>query len=464
MGCANTKAADEPLEGGAAPGDSVSAKQYVDAKGPEMEKLAAEAQEQPEKRLSVRYSAKDSSNRTSSRRRSSAPFDKSRIGVFTKHGLRPGPRGTGVAKINQDRGVVCWPFNDSFNEALLCIFDGHGRRGEEVSEYAMITVPELLEGDHERLSKDAGKCLEENVIKTDKMLFASPLGPTARNCGSTSTVVYLRADQCWCACSGDSRAVKGMNRGGSVVAADLSNDHKPDLPEEKARILAAGGTVTPAGPDGRPSRMYADGHVGLAMSRSLGDGLCKDYGCIPDPEVQQFTLRLPPKSGPQGEEVDSFLIVASDGVWEFITSQEACELVSKFESATDAVTALVQEASDRWHKFEGSYRDDITAIVVYLPFLEGDAPAPAAAVLADAPADPSHVTLSNGTPIEKGDADEDDDEAKPLYINKGASHGNLVTGDEGTADDGASPSGGKEFVKRRLSIAAPNDDWGDEDQ
>ena len=157
-----------------------------------------------------------------------------------------------------------------------------------------------------------------------------------------------------------------------VVALDLTNDHKPDLPEEKKRILAAGGTVTPAGPDGRPSRMYANGHVGLAMSRSLGDGLCKDYGCIPDPEIQHFSLKLPPKAGPQGEEVDSFLIVASDGVWEFITSQvtltlaltlaltlltpaqalplaraptltltltsqEACEIVSKCESASDAV-------------------------------------------------------------------------------------------------------------------------------
>ena len=53
--------------------------------------------------------------------------------------------------------------------------------------------------------------------------------------------------------------------------------------------------------------MYANGHVGLAMSRSLGDGLCKDYGCIPDPEIQHFRLKLPPKGGPQGEEVDPFL-------------------------------------------------------------------------------------------------------------------------------------------------------------
>ncbi len=250
-----------------------------------------------------------------------------------------------------------------------------------------------------------------------------------------------------CACSGDSRAVKGANQGGKVVALDLSNDHKPDLPEEKARILAAGGTVTPAGPDGRPSRMYANGHVGLAMSRSIGDGLCKDFGCIPDPEIQYFRLRLPPKAGPQGEEVDSFLIVASDGVWEFISSQEACEsaprhhapgcprgravhaarllctppltrrgpasaaVVAKFESASDAVEHLVNEACARWRQFEGCYRDDITAIIVYLPFLDGDD-------------EPAATPASSAEPrVESTAAPFDEEETAPLYINQGGVHG-----------------------------------------
>ena len=203
-----------------------------------------------------------------------------------------------------------------------------------------------------------------------------------------------------------------------MVALDLTNDHKPDLPEEKKRILAAGGTVTPAGPDGRPSRMYANGHVGLAMSRSLGDGLCKDYGCIPDPEIQHFSLKLPPKAGPQGEEVDSFLIVASDGVWEFITSQEACEIVSKCESASDAVENLVNEACARWRQFEGSYRDDITAIIVYLPFLDDGNEVAAPAGAAPAAASAASVRSSVG-----GEGKEDEDENAPLYINQGGVHG-----------------------------------------
>ena len=165
MGCANGKAAGEtePIsDGGAASSDvnlkkkaTTANKEYVDAKGPEMKEIFADADATgspaAERRLSVRYSARDqSSGRSPSRRnsRGSAPFDRSRIGVHTKHGLRPGPRGQSAAKINQDRGVVCWPYNNSFNQALLCIFDGHGRNGEKVSEYCTTTVPEVRPASH----------------------------------------------------------------------------------------------------------------------------------------------------------------------------------------------------------------------------------------------------------------------------------------------------------------------------
>ena len=165
MGCANGKSAGEtePIsDGGVASSDvnvkkkaSTANKEYVDAKGPEMKEIFADTDTvgtpPAERRLSVRYSARDqSSGRTSSRRnsRGSAPFDRSRIGVHTKHGLRPGPRGQSAAKINQDRGVVCWPYNNSFNQALLCIFDGHGRNGEKVSEYCTTTVPEVRPASH----------------------------------------------------------------------------------------------------------------------------------------------------------------------------------------------------------------------------------------------------------------------------------------------------------------------------
>ena len=94
-------------------------------------------------RLSVKYQSKEmtASGRATNSRRSSLPFDRSRIGTHTRHGLMPGPRGYSAAKINQDRGVVCWPFNGSYNQALLCVFDGHGSKGEKASEFCMKATP-----------------------------------------------------------------------------------------------------------------------------------------------------------------------------------------------------------------------------------------------------------------------------------------------------------------------------------
>ena len=73
-------------------------------------------------------------------------------------------------------------------------------------------------------------------------------------------------------------------------AQDLCHDHKPDLPAERARIEARGGTVSERS-GGRPARVWAHGRIGLAMSRSIGDGEVKNVGVIADPDVTHVVLR-----------------------------------------------------------------------------------------------------------------------------------------------------------------------------
>ena len=157
-------------------------------------------------------------------RRSSAPFDRARIGTHTRHGITPGPRGFSAAKINQDRGVVCWPFNGSYNQALLCIFDGHGSKGEKASEFCMKSMPEMLEANHEALKADPAACLHTQICKMDRDLLGGPLGQTAMTCGTTSNVVYMRGNDVWVACSGDSRCVLGAMKGGAFVGSDMSGE------------------------------------------------------------------------------------------------------------------------------------------------------------------------------------------------------------------------------------------------
>lgn len=395
-------------------------------------------------RLSVKYQARELSGRGASRR-SSAPFDRARIGTHTRHGLMPGPRGFSAAKINQDRGVVCWPFNGSYNQALLCVFDGHGSKGERASEFCMRTIPDLLEADS-TLRTDPTGCLSRNVIKTDEMLLGhAELGRFAMTCGTTSTVVYFNGPDCYVACSGDSRCVRGVRRGGKLVAEDLSDDHKPDLPQEKQRIIANGGSVTD-GSAGRPARVWAHGRIGLAMSRSIGDGECKHVGVIPDPEIKHVKIAAAPADGGDG---DVFIIVASDGVWEFITSDEACEIVSKHKAASDACSALVLEAALRWKRYEGSYRDDITCIVAYFPFLEDSWP--------EEPVDESETA-----------ADDEATSAGHVFINMGSSGievKDALPEEDEEGEGGGENVGEDSFAARRLSVHNPYDeDWNDAEE
>jgi len=51
---------------------------------------------------------------------------------------------------------------------------------------------------------------------------------------------------------------------------------------------------------------------GLAMSRSFGDQIGASVGIISEPEIIEHTIT----------QEDMFLVVASDGLWEFIENEE----------------------------------------------------------------------------------------------------------------------------------------------
>ena len=97
------------------------------------------------------------------------------------------------------------------------------------------------------------------------------------------------------------------------------------------------------------------------MARSIGDHAVKSIGVIAEPVVSFHDVR----------ENDDFLVLATDGVWEFISSAEAVEIVAKHlhKGATKACQILIETAAEKWHDEEGDYRDDITAFVIRLQHL-----------------------------------------------------------------------------------------------
>ena len=163
----------------------------------------------------------------------------------------------------------------------------------------------------------------------------------------------------------------GHQAGRRAARRALSTDLGVDLPGEQARIEAAGGWVRPAegnssGSDYAPARVFESREnpllgPGLAVSRTLGDLNAERAGVVPTPEV--LTHRVAAE--------DRFVLLASDGVWEFIDMNEAVEIVDQFYSegkrAIDACRLLIAKAALAWRINEGMYRDDITAIVAFLP-------------------------------------------------------------------------------------------------
>jgi serine/threonine protein phosphatase PrpC len=51
---------------------------------------------------------------------------------------------------------------------------------------------------------------------------------------------------------------------------------------------------------------------GLAMTRSMGDKVGAHAGVIAEPEIMEFTITAD----------DRFIVVASDGVWEYLSNED----------------------------------------------------------------------------------------------------------------------------------------------
>ena len=98
------------------------------------------------------------------------------------------------------------------------------------------------------------------------------------------------------------------------------------------------------GVDG-PPRVWL-GHMdvpGLAMSRSVGDSVAHTAGVSSEPEF--FVHDLDPST-------DVLLMLATDGLWEFMSDQECIDMAAATTEPRFAVDALIVEANDRWLKEE----------------------------------------------------------------------------------------------------------------
>uniref|UniRef100_A0A0V0I8P8 protein-serine/threonine phosphatase n=1 Tax=Solanum chacoense TaxID=4108 RepID=A0A0V0I8P8_SOLCH len=214
--------------------------------------------------------------------------------------------------------------------AFFGVFDGHG--GSRTAEYLKNNLFKNLSS-HPDFIKDTKSAIVEAFKQTDADYLNEEKGQQ-KDAGSTASTAVLLGDKLLVANVGDSRVV--ACRDGSAIP--LSIDHKPDRSDERERIEQAGGFIIWAG-------TWRVGGV-LAVSRAFGDKMLKPY-VVADPEIQE-------------EEIDGveFLIVASDGLWNVLSNEEAVTLVQDIKDAEAASRRLIEEAYSR-----GS-SDNITCVVV----------------------------------------------------------------------------------------------------
>ncbi|KAJ1265178.1 hypothetical protein BS78_08G059600 [Paspalum vaginatum] len=255
--------------------------------------------------------------------------------------------------------------------AFYGVYDGHGGRaavdfiadrlGQNVAAAVAVASsrhrhhhqpPELLSPPPPRRTSDedeapAGQvdavvaAIRSAYLTTDREFLTQ--GVRGGACAATALV---KDGDLYVANVGDCRAVL-CSRGG--VATALTSDHTAGREDERRRIESSGGYVS-CGSSGVWRVQDC-----LAVSRSFGDASMKPWVTC-EPEVSR--RRLTPDC--------RFLVVASDGLWNKVSCQEAVDVVAAATAA--AVTSssvgsckeLVAMARNR-----GS-RDDITVMVVDL--------------------------------------------------------------------------------------------------
>ena len=286
---------------------------------------------------------------------------------------KKGFAGPGIKKTNQDNFFIYKNFLDNPEHIFLGVCDGHGMFGHDVSGYLVNHLPQNLNAS---LKKDDIKSIS-NSEDYPKISDITSLTFVQTNInivnddnvdstfsGTTCSSLIFCPTKIISANVGDSRCVVGKFDGKNWKAKNLTRDHKPNEEDEKKRIIEKGGRIESyKDEDGEfvgPERVWlkTEDVPGLAMSRSFGDDVAHTVGVISQPEIFEYNL----------VNEDKFILLASDGIWEFISSDECVNIVKDYYLKDDidgALSYLYKESSKRWIMQE-EVIDDITLIIMFL--------------------------------------------------------------------------------------------------
>ena len=292
--------------------------------------------------------------------------------ISTVAGLSIKGRSETRAKPNQD---AFWVHEDLIEGVLsVGVLDGHGKKGHDVAQDLAVRLPSAIAHELVRFEAIGGardaEWMSEALSSAVARAQAGVLGNKdvlSGTSGSTMVACLLHHEsrQLIVGNVGDSRAILGLQAdSGEWYGTPLSEEHTTSRHLERQRIDAAQGRI-----DGNGNVWF--GPVGIAMTRALGNGVMKGAGVICDPEIRAAQdLELPS----QCSQTKKFTLLATDGVWDVMTNDEAASIVGTSvtaatppaEGAKLALESLTRECQARWQAGVPIEQDvdDITAVLV----------------------------------------------------------------------------------------------------
>lgn len=308
---------------------------------------------------------------------------KIRYAYISQRGFYPDDRD----KANQDSYVAIPSFDGDKNKALFMVFDGHGKTGDLCAHFCRDHLPGAV-AKALRSSSTVEAGLVSSFVDTNQKLHQDPTVDDKLS-GSTAVGIFIHGRDMYIANVGDSRAILCQDQEGSLVAKPLSCDQTPYRRDERERVKACGARVmsmdqiegieplhenwgdivlgTELDEEGDPPRIWSPygEYPGTAFSRSIGDSLAEELGVFAEPEI--IHRRVQP--------TDRYIIIASDGVFEFLINQSVAEMVARHPDPLEACKKVVQESYDLWLLYEVR-TDDITIICLYIEGVEPEASNP----------------------------------------------------------------------------------------
>lgn len=228
--------------------------------------------------------------------------------------------------------------------ALFSVFDGHA--GQRCSKFLQENFAKIFFEQKATRQGEVPAGLYKAFHKAESQ-YCILARAQNWNDGSTGVVATIHGQNVILAHVGDSRAV--LCRGKTAIG--LTQDHKPDRQDEEERILALGGTVEKSDAGGSIPRV--NGH--LAVSRAFGDLRMKETNRFVSSEPEISVVPLMPE--------DKFIILASDGLWDVLTNQEAVDFIRRDPSQSKAAKNLVKRA------LKIGTSDNVTVLVIWLTWV-----------------------------------------------------------------------------------------------